>query len=233
MRAHDVMTSPVVTVELETPIQDIARRLLENRISGAPVLDPDGKVVGIVSEGDLVHRAEIGAQRQPSWWLVLLGGREHRLRDYIRRRGDKARDVMSQPVIAVQEGTPIAKIADLLEKHRIKRVPVVRDGRVVGIVSRADLVRALAAMEARLPEPPQDDRELRRSILAGLAEVRQPTSLVNVVVHQGRAQLWGAVASDQEREAIRIAVEKAVPPERVENNVLVLPNVVQAAQQYD
>ncbi len=158
MRAMDVMTTNVITVSPDTSVQEVATLLSERGISGVPVVDAENRLVGIVSEGDLLHRVETGTDRRPdrrsgrrrSWWLDTVGSDEELARDYVKSHGRTAKDVMTSEVISVSETTELADIANLLETKRIKRVPVVRDGRLVGIVSRANLVRALAAAGSRL-----------------------------------------------------------------------------------
>jgi CBS domain-containing protein len=219
MKAQDVMTTPVIVVELDTPIQSIARLLIEHRISAVPVVRDDGRLAGIVSEGDLVRRPELGTERQAGWWLGLVGGHEARAAEYIRSHGRVARDVMTERVVSVDEDTPLAEIASLLEKHRIKRVPVMRDQRPIGIVSRANLVQAFAAIEAHVPEPSADARELRRTVLRNIGNAGLRTSLLTVIADGGGVHIWGAVRSETEREAIRVAAEEVVPPERVSYHV--------------
>jgi CBS domain-containing protein len=145
--ASDVMTKNVVSVGPETPTRAVAKLLLEKGVSAVPVVDATGAAIGMVSEGDLVQR-EI-KRRSPSrdWWLEILAEGEAvptKFLDYLSAADRPVRDVMRTPVVTVAEDTPIEAIAQILQKHGIKRVPVLRDGRVVGIVSRADLVRALA-----------------------------------------------------------------------------------------
>ena len=163
MRAMDVMTTNVITVSPDTSVQEVAKILSERSISGVPVVDAENRLVGIVSEGDLLHRVEMGTDRRPdrrtgrrrSWWLDTVGSDEELARAYVKSHGRTARDVMTSEVTSVNETTELADIANLLETRRIKRVPVVRDGKLVGIVSRANLVRALAAAGSRLtPTPP-------------------------------------------------------------------------------
>lgn len=140
MQAKDVMTAPVVTAETDTSVAAVAERLLERRISAMPVVDADGRVVGVVSEGDLMHRGESGGERHRSWWLALIASAEERSRDYVKNHGLRASDVMTRDPVTVGEDATLEEIAALLETHRIKRVPVLRDGRLVGIVSRANLL---------------------------------------------------------------------------------------------
>jgi CBS domain-containing protein len=228
MKAQDIMTSPVITVGLDTPVQDIAQLLLQSGISAVPVVDDKGLLAGIVSEGDLMHRPELGTERQGNWWLDLFGDRARWSEQYARSHGQRARDVMTEGVISVDEQTPVSQIASLLEKHRIKRVPVLRDQKLIGIVSRANLVRAFAAIEAHVPEPHEDERALRREILRNIEQSGASTSLLNVIVEAGRVQVWGSVESEAERKAVRVAVEQAVKPEKVDYHLGIMTRAVRA-----
>ena len=146
MNARDVMTREVVSVASDTPMQKIAALLVEKRISGVPVVDGSGAPIGMVSEGDLTGRSEAEREARQDWWLTMLAEGEAVSPEFLASLNyPTARDMMSAPVISIDEETSLGEIAELLTTHRIKRVPVVRDGRIVGIVSRADLVRALAA----------------------------------------------------------------------------------------
>ncbi len=161
MQAKDVMTSPVVTVGPDASVTDVARLLLERHISAAPVVDGSGTLLGVVSEGDLMRRPEAGTERRPSWWLTLISEPQDEAREYLKSHGLHARDVMTRHVLTVEEDASLQDIATLLEKHRIKRVPVMRAGKVVGIVSRANLLQALVA-QSRPPAPQADDRAAAR-----------------------------------------------------------------------
>jgi CBS domain-containing protein len=173
MRAMDVMTTNVITVGPETPVQEVAKILSERSISGVPVVDSENRLVGIVSEGHLLHRVETGTerrtQRRRSWWLDTIGSEQELARDYVKSHGRTARDIMTREVITVNETTDLAEIATLLETKRIKRVPVLKEGKLVGIVSRANLVRALAAAGSQLTaDTTVDDRTIRGKLLAEL-----------------------------------------------------------------
>ena len=161
MQAKDVMTEGVITVGPDTPIREIASVLLERHISAVPVIDDTGSVIGVVSEGDLIHRPEIGTEaRGRAWWLRLFEDNADLAASYSKSHGAKARDVMTRDVISVEESTPLADIAELLETRHIKRVPVTRDGKLAGIVSRANIVRALAAS----PEAPLGELAIDRRL---------------------------------------------------------------------
>lgn len=185
------MTTQVVTVRPDTRVEQIARLLLERRISGVPVVDAAGRLVGIVTEGDLMRRPEIGTERHRGWWLRLFGDERERAAEYARAHGSRAEQVMTRNVITVTEETPLGEIARLLEEHRIKRVPVVRDGKLVGIVSRANLLQSLAAGPA--PTPPQrwmDDRSIQDEVARVLDREGLTThGPLNVTVTNGVVEL--------------------------------------------
>ncbi len=223
MQARDVMTRNVVTVEPDTPVTEIARLLLEKRISGVPVVEPDGRLVGIVSEGDLMRRVEERAPGRGSWWLAMLGIPEERAIEYVRTHGRRARDVMTRHVITVTPDTPIGRVAQLLEEEHIKRVPVVEDGRLVGIISRADLLRAIASRE-EAPPAGADDSALRERLMKELeAAGLEYHPYVNIVVSDGIVHLWGLVSTKAEAEALRVAAESVEGVRGVDSHLAILP----------
>ena len=209
MKARDVMVSPVISVKPSCTVKELAKTLLERRISAVPVVDDSGKLAGIVSEGDLMHRAEIGTQRRHSWWLRVLTGDDALAAEYTKAHARTVADVMTRDVITASPDTPLHEIAALLERHSIKRVPIVRDGALLGIVSRANLLQALASSHKDL-DIQLSDTAIRDRILAHLNN--QPwahTLLLNVTVNGGVVDLWGITGSDAERKAIRVAAESA------------------------
>jgi CBS domain-containing protein len=223
MKASDVMSSPAITVRPDTPVREIAQTLLTCRISAVPVTDSAGKIVGIVSEGDLLRRAESGTARHPSWWLGLFAEAEDQALAYLKGHGPIARDVMTSPVVTVAEDTQIGSIAALLEEKRIKRVPVVREGRIVGIVSRANLLHGLAAAGVA-SSPGADDDAVRRRILVALDEdAGLGPQAINVTVADGVVHLWGAVSSDAEKRALRVAAEEIAVGYRIDEHVGIVP----------
>lgn len=228
MHAKDVMTAPPVTVTPDTRVEYIAKLMLERRISAVPVVDAGGRLAGIVSEGDLMRRPESGTARRPSWWLALLSGGDDQAREYTKTRGRRAAEVMTRDVVTVDESTPLERIAELLEKHRIKRVPVVRDGSVVGIVSRADLLHELAGRPPALPAPISDTR-LRERVLEEMKSAGVEAVFVNPVVHSGVVRLWGAVPSDAQLAAARVAARNAAAGHPVEDHLSVFGNMERAA----
>lgn len=210
MKARDIMTSPVITVAPETTVKEVAALLYEQRIGALPVVQ-DGRLVGIVSETDLLRRHEIGTDRYAragSWWLRLFGT-DGSLHDYVRSHARHARDVMTGEVATIAPDTPVAEIAKLLEGRGIGRVPVVDAGKLVGIVSRANLVQALAT-RAAAPAAPQavDDESIRRALLEELE--RQAWWRIDraaVLVTDGVVHFWGMVDTDAGRPAARVAAE--------------------------
>ncbi|MDJ0934673.1 MAG: CBS domain-containing protein [Kiloniellales bacterium] len=228
MQAKDVMTTNVVTVQIGTGVPEIARLLLKHRISAVPVVDSDQRILGIVSEGDLMRRTETDTERRHSWWLEAMLSTEDRAREYIKVHGRKAGDVMTRDLISVTEETPLYEIAGLLEKHHVKRVPVTRDGRLIGIVSRANLLHGFAAKEARTTGPgSSDDQTIRENLLHTLAkEAGLDMALINVIVNDGVVQLWGLVGSGTEKKAAQVSAESTPGVKRVENNLGQAPTVV-------
>jgi CBS domain-containing protein len=227
MRARDIMTSSVIAVGPQASVSEIATLLLENHISAVPVVDENGKLVGMVSEGDLIRRADLGTERQRSWWLTLFGEAE-RAAEYVKTHGRKARDVMTTELITVDPDATIGEIAFLLEKNRIKRVPVTENGELVGLVSRANLIRALAA-GGGVKELAGNDAAIREEFLKELKEAGLRTYLVNVVVDSGVAQVFGLVRSEVEKRAIRVASENVVGISELKDETSVEPEVVRSA----
>lgn len=226
MRAKDVMTVDVVTSAPDTPVPAVARLLLERHISAVPVVDAERRVLGMLSEGDLMRRAETGTERRRSWWLRLLAGADELAADYVKAHGVRAEEVMTPNVVTVTEDAPVSHIARLLEERRIKRVPVVRQGRLVGIVSRADLLRGLATASVP-PEAPSsiDDRAIREKLLDVLrAQEWATTGYINAVVSGGVVHLWGMVRSPQERRALQVAAETVPGVRGVEDHLWEVPS---------
>lgn len=219
MKARDVMVSPVITVKPNSTVKEVAKTLVDRHISAVPVVDDAGKLVGIISEGDLMHRAEIGTERRFRWWPRLVRGDATLPFGYIKAHARRAADVMTQNVFTATPETPLDEIAVLLERNSIKRVPIVLDGQLVGIVSRANLVQALATMPGHL-EIPLSDSKIREELLSHLK--KQPwanTHLFNVTVTDGVVSLWGIANSETESNGIRVAAE-ATPGVRAVNNHL-------------
>ena len=209
MKARDVMVSPVITVEQSSTVREVAKTFIEHRISGVPVVDDQGKLVGIVSESDLMHRPEADTELKRSWWLRALTADETLAADYVKAHACRVADVMTRDVITAAPDTTLSEIAALLEKNSVKRVPIVDKGQLVGIVSRANLVQAVASSRTGMDASPSDTA-IRDKLLAHLKT--QPwahTNLLNITVTDGIVDLWGLTSSDAERKAIRVAAECA------------------------
>jgi CBS domain-containing protein len=224
MKAADVMSRDVITISSTACVQDAAGLLLKSGISGLPVVDTQGALVGIVSEGDLMRRPENGTERRPSWWLALLTPRESLARDFTHSHSRKVSDVMTRHVVTAKPDTSLADIAALLERNRIKRVPIVDHGKIVGIVSRANLLHGLAALARDVPFAPVGDEKLRDSVITRMrAEPWARLSLVNVVAHAGTIDLWGIVQTEDEKKALRVAAEVTPGVQAVNDNLMVMP----------
>jgi CBS-domain-containing membrane protein len=223
LTAADVMTTDVITVAPDATVRDIATLLRSKGISGVPVVDAAGQILGIVTEGDLILREAIAGEHHRSWWLSLFDDPNVVARDYAKSHGRVAKDVMTTPVISVGPATMLSEIAKTLERHRIKRVPVVNDNKLVGIVSRSNLLQALAVADVSR-QGANDDRAIREQLLAELQKQHWVhMGLKNVVVQDGVVSLWGMVSSDDERRALRIAAENVPGVKGVEDNLTSIP----------
>ncbi len=210
MNARDIMTSPAISVGPEAPVAVIAALLNDRHISAVPVVQ-DGRLIGMVSEGDLLHRREIGTDRpgeRGSWWLRLFSP-DRSPADYIKSHAKRARDIMTREVISVAPEAPIAEIASILEKQRIKRVPVMDNGSLAGIVSRSDLVRALAtAGRAAKRQERVSDEAIHRRLTAELErETWWHPIFSNITVTDGVVEFAGGFEAEDERYAACIAAE--------------------------
>jgi CBS domain-containing protein len=215
------MTSNVVSVRPDLSVREVAKIFVEKRISGAPVVDAAGDIVGIISEGDLLRRVELGTDKpRRSSWLDLFSTSDD-ARDYIKSHGMKVEDVMSRDVVSVDEDTPISEVATLLETRRIKRVPVMKAGKLSGIVSRANLIQALASLaEEPAGEGGADvtDREIRAMLMGELAGHKWAFAGRNIVVSDGVIHLWGAFHSAESVDAVRVAAESIPGVKGVEDH---------------
>lgn len=220
MQARDVMVTPVVTVKPSASVQEVAKQFLEKQISAVPVVDDNGKLVGIISEGDLLHRVEAGTERRRSWWLRAFTEDDTLAAEYVKAHGRKVSDVMTRSVITATPETPLHEVATLMEKNAVKRLPVVEKGQLVGIVSRANLLQGVASSRQLLEVTPSD-KAIRDRILSSLkAELWAHTGLLNVTVSDGVVDLWGVAESKAERKAIRVAAESTAGVRAVNDNLV-------------
>jgi CBS domain-containing protein len=221
MIVADVMTRNVISVAPDDTVQAAASVMLSRGISGVLVVDKAGDLVGILTEGDLLRRDELGTERGRPWWLRLLVSPARQAIDFVHAHGRHVRDVMTQDVISVPENTTLEDVVTLMERHRIKRVPVTSNRRVIGIVSRSDLLRALIR-RSRTAEPlAQDDRAIRAAILDAIdAQPWAPRTALNVTVASGIVDLWGAISNEEERRGIRVIAENTAGVKTVNDHMV-------------
>jgi CBS domain-containing protein len=220
MHAIDIMTNAVITVGPNKPLKDIAKLLINRRISAVPVIDKERRLLGIVSEGDLVHRV-LGDHASHSWWLSLIGDPDDVPREYVRSHGKTAKDVMTKQVITSGLFASIAELAELLESNNIKRVPIVDAGKLAGIVSRANIIQALVAMEDdHLPKSARSDQKIRAALMKEFEDRAWAHKAgLNVIVNKGVVRYWGYVGSEDARDALRVAAENVPGVKSVEDNL--------------
>ena len=223
MRARDVMTLHVITVGPDMNVRAVANTLVQNRISAVPVVEIDCKLLGIVSEGDLIRRVEARTESRRSWWLDLFTPSHTLAAEFAKSHAQKAKDVMTRSVITASPGTRLRVIANLLEKHRIKRVPIMENDRLVGIVSRANLVQVLAGQQAESFAVEPTDASVRQAVLSQLEHQPWAKRPVNIVVQGGVVDLWGFVNNDDEKKAIRVAAEATPGVRTVNDNLHIYP----------
>jgi len=225
MKVSEVMTRDVIVVRPQTTVRDIAALMVQSRISGVPVVDGEGRLVGVLSETDLLHRAETGTEKRHKWWLGALIDDDQLAREYAAAHARRAEDIMTKQVVTVDPDADLAFVADLLDRRKLKRVPVVKDGRVVGIITRGDMVRALVMSQSALKAPlPRDTEELVQSINERMQQVKWlDSSLVSVSVKDGVAELTGLAASTDQRRALRVLVEDTPGVVRVDDKMHVKP----------
>jgi CBS domain-containing protein len=221
MKASDVMTGDVVTVRQGASILEAIRLMLDNRVSGLPVLDDHGKIVGILTEGDLLRRSEMGTERHRPRWLEILMGPGRLAGDYVRTHGRKVEEIMTRDVASVTGDQPLDEIVELMERRRIKRVPVVDGGSLAGIVSRADLLRALARTLGDHAAATHSDDEIRELILSELAKTAWvPRDGLSITVNDGVVNLNGVILEEKEREALRVVAENTPGVKAVEDHLV-------------
>jgi CBS domain-containing protein len=212
MKALDLMTRQLVTVRPETPLLNAVRLMLEHRVSGLPVVDGAGMLTGLLTEGDLLHRTETGTDAVQMGWLKALVWHGHMAERYVHTHGRRVQDVMTRDVLTVGEASSLDDVVRIMETRHVRRVPVVKGRRLVGMISRSDLIRALGAVLERVADDlEQDDGAIRESILAEMARQRWATSEnIDVSVKDGMVEFQGTIFDDRMRDAMRVIAE-AVP----------------------
>ncbi len=238
MKVTDVMTPDVVSIRPEASVLEAVRLMLQHKISGLPVIDAAGNLQGVVTEGDFLRRTETGTQRRHSRFVEFLLGPGRLATDYAHASGRKVGEVMTPDVYTVTEDAPLEAVVHLMERRRVKRVPVVRGGKVVGIVTRANLMRALANLALAEHPVAAGDAAIRERLIAELKKQSwAPVGLIDVVVKDGVVKLSGALTDERERQAIRIAAENIAGVKKVEDHLIwIEPNtgvIVEAPEDSD
>ncbi len=217
MRAHQIMTRAVVTVTPDSTILEAADIMLKHHVSGLPVVDAAGKLVGIVSEGDFIRRSEIGTQRKRSRWLKFLMGTD--ATQYVREHGRKVSEVMTRDPLTIAEEATLEEIVNAMEANGIKRMPVMRDGKLVGIVSRANLLHAVASLSREIPDPTADDDHIRSRIIQALEKHDWSPFGLNVIVRDGIVHLSGVITDEESRHAAIVATENVAGVKKVHDHL--------------
>ncbi|NJO32353.1 MAG: CBS domain-containing protein [Rhodospirillales bacterium] len=225
MNVDDAMTKDVVTVGLETTVGEIAALLVRHRISAVPVVSKGNQVIGIVSQTDLGHRSETGTEKRRKWWLDMFTDNGSKARDYIKSHGLRAQDIMTRFVVSVGKTATLAEVADTLDTHRVRQVPVLDEGKLVGMISRADLVRKLAEVSVSGPAERSPGGQLQKEIADRIkTEPWLKSALVNVLVNDGAVELYGMAESNDQRRALKVLVEGVPGVNRVDDKMALFPN---------
>jgi CBS domain-containing protein len=220
MRAHQIMTRPVISVTPETTILEAANTILRKHVSGLPVLDATGNLVGIISEGDFVRRDEIGTQRKRGRFLKFILGPGKEASDFVHEHGRKVSEIMTtEPLLTISEDTSLDEIVTLMEKNNVKRLPVMRDGKVVGIVTRANLLQAVASLARDFPDPTADDDHIRNRVIDTLSKQDWCPFGLSVVARDGIVHLSGVITEERARQASVVAAENISGVKKVHDHL--------------
>ncbi len=219
MRAHQIMTRPVITVTPDTTIVDAANTMLQKHVSGLPVVDASGKLVGIVSEGDFIRRSEIGTGRKRGKFLKFILGPGKEAADFVHEHGRKVSEVMTPEPLTITEEAQLEDIVELMEKNGVKRLPVMRGDKLVGIVSRANLLQAVASLARDIPDPTADDDHIRNRVIDALEKYDWCPFGLNIVVRDGIVHLSGVITEERSRQAAVVAAENVTGVKKVHDHL--------------
>jgi CBS-domain-containing membrane protein len=219
MQVKDIMTRKVISVRSNEPIVRAARVMLQNNISGLPVVDAEGELVGMVTEGDFLRRSELGTQRRRPKWLEFIVGPGRLAEEFVSSTGKKVEEIMTPDPVTATLDDSLEDVVELMERHHIKRLPVIESGRMVGIVSRANLMHALASLARDTTAPAGDDSKIRGNVMAAIGEQKWAPR-VNVIVKNGVAELWGAITDERERLALIVATENVAGVGQVHDHLV-------------
>jgi CBS domain-containing protein len=219
MRAHQIMTRPVITVTPETRIVDAANTMLQKHVSGLPVVEATGKLVGIVSEGDFIRRSEIGTQGKRGRFLKFILGPGNAATNFVHEHGSKVAEIMTPEPLTITEGTALDDIVELMEKNNIKRLPVMRGDKIVGIVSRSNLLQAVASLAREIPDPTADDDHIRNRVIDALEKNDWCPFGLSVIVRDGIVHLSGVITEEHSRKAAIVAAENVNGVKKVHDHL--------------
>jgi CBS domain-containing protein len=219
MRAHQIMTRPVITVTPETTVVDAANTMLQKHVSGLPVVDAAGKLVGIVSEGDFIRRSEIGTQRKRGRFLKFILGPGKAATDFVHEHGHRVGEIMTPEPLTITEDTALEKIVELMERNNVKRLPVMRGDKVVGIVSRANLLQAVASLAREIPDPTADDDHIRNRVIDVIERNDWCPFGLSVIVRDGIVHLSGVITEERSRQAAVVAAENVTGVVKVHDHL--------------
>jgi CBS domain-containing protein len=219
MRAHQIMTRNVITVRSDTSIIEAAKLMLDNHVSGLPVLDERGKLIGVVSEGDFLRRSEIGTQRKRPRWLQYFIGPGRAADEFVHASGRKVEEVMTRDPLVVSEETTLEEIVRLMEKNGVKRLPVMRNDQLVGIVTRANLLQAVASMARDVPDPTADDDHIRERVTKAIANTDWRPIGLQVTARNGVVHLHGIIVNPSSRQAAIVAAENVAGVKEVHDHL--------------
>ena len=219
MRAHEIMSRHIITISADASVATAIRIMLSHHISGLPVIDAEGKLIGIISESDFLRRQEIGTEKRRGRWLALLAGKEQEALDFARQHGRKVNEIMSPNPITIGEDTSLEHIIQLMESHNVKRFPVMRGEEMVGMVTRADFLSAIANRSLDAGHYSDNDSQIQNAVITALSRASWRPCALNVSVREGVVVLRGTVKGDNARKAAIVAAENVRGVNRVEDQL--------------
>ena len=223
MRAHQIMTPQVITVGADTTIVEAVNMMLRHHISGLPVVDAAGRLIGIISEGDFIRRAETGTQHKRGRWLTFLAGADRVAAEFAHEHGRKVGEIMTPNPLTVTEGAPLDQVVQIMESNNVKRLPVMRGDRMVGIITRSDFLAALAGLARSVPGPSADDDHIRSEVMAAIAQAPWRPCRLNVTVRDGIVSLGGVIKKESARKAAIVAAENVAGVKKVQDHLCQAP----------
>jgi CBS domain-containing protein len=223
MNVHQIMTPQVITVGVDAPIVKAVNLMLRHHVSGLPVVDSAGRLIGIISEGDFIRRAETGTEHKRGRWLSYFAGADRVAAEFVHEHGRKVGDIMTPNPFTVTEGTPLDQVAQIMESKNVKRLPVLRGERLIGIITRSDFLTAVASFSRSVPGPSADDDHIRSEVTAALRQVPWRPCRLNVTVRNGVVSLNGVVGKESTRKAAIVAAENVAGVKQVQDHLSTAP----------